>query len=141
MTWELKAPKRDWWQAVKRGLLGRCPNCGKGRLFGRFLKVNPTCAVCGMDFHHHRADDLPPYLVILVVGHIVVGAMLSVDSAFDWPAWLRFLIWPTLTLVLSLALIQPIKGAVVAHQWALLMHGFGGDHDEEAVLRGRQPGD
>ena len=64
--------KRDVWQALKRGFRGRCPRCGEGKLFRAFLKVDNACSVCGQDFTPHRADDLPAYLVIVIVGHIVV---------------------------------------------------------------------
>lgn len=135
MNWPQAPDKRNWWQAIRHGLAGRCPHCGEGRLFGRFLKVEAQCSACGQAFDHHRADDLPPYLVITIVGHIVVTGMLLAETAYEWPAWLHMALWPTLTLVLSLALIQPIKGAVVGHQWALRMHGFGDDADTEAALR------
>ena len=116
---------RAAWPAIRRGLLCRCPNCGEGRLFGRFLKVAGSCDRCGAEFQHHRADDFPPYLVIFVVGHIVVGAMTMAATEADWPDWVHLAIWPALTLILSLLLIQPIKGGVVAFQWAHRMHGFG----------------
>jgi uncharacterized protein (DUF983 family) len=140
LSWTNAPPKRAWWPAVRRGFAGRCPQCGEGRLFGRFLKISPTCATCGEDYTHARADDLPPYLVITVVGHIVGTGILSAETYADWPAWLHMAIWPALTVILSLALIQPLKGVVVAHQWALRMHGFGGVEDEEAVLRPREVG-
>ena len=57
-----------WRAAIARGLRGHCPACGHGRLFPRFLKVADTCEACGTELHHHRADDLPPYLVMFIVG-------------------------------------------------------------------------
>ncbi|WP_188608679.1 DUF983 domain-containing protein [Chelatococcus reniformis] len=125
--------RRSVWSAIKRGFAGRCPACGDGRLFGRFLKVNDHCPACGEAFHHHRADDLPPYLVIVIVGHIVGSGILAAETYSDWPAWLHMALWPTVTVVLSLLLLQPVKGAVVALQWANGMHGFGGV-DEEALM-------
>jgi uncharacterized protein (DUF983 family) len=111
--------------AVWRGMLGRCPHCGEGRLFYRFLKVADKCDGCGTAFHHHRADDLPAYLVILIVGHIVVASMFEIESYAQTPLWLQEVLWPSLVVVLSLALIQPIKGAVIGLQWSHRMHGFG----------------
>ena len=64
-----------------RGLRGRCPKCGEGRLFRAFLKVADNCPACGEEFHHHRADDFPAYLVIVIVGHIVVAMVLAVEAA------------------------------------------------------------
>jgi uncharacterized protein (DUF983 family) len=76
-----------------RGFLGKCSSCGKGSLFGRFLKVTDQCERCGEDFHHQRADDLPAYLVIIVVGHSIVPAILAVEMAYAPPAWLQLAIW------------------------------------------------
>ena len=118
------AEKRDVWTAIKRGFRGRCPRCGEGKLFRAFLKVDDHCPVCGLDFTPHRADDLPAYLVIVIVGHIVVPTALFIETDFSPPVWLQLAIYLPLTLVLSLALLQPVKGAVVGVQWALRMHGF-----------------
>ena len=120
-------PPRDRWLAMRRGFAGHCPHCGQGALFGRYLKVTPACATCGEDLSHHRADDLPAYIVLFLVGHIVVGTLMSTDAEGLWPLWIHMVIWPAMTLVLSLALLQPVKGAVVGLQWALRMHGFGGN--------------
>jgi uncharacterized protein (DUF983 family) len=117
---------RDWRQAVRRGLLGRCPHCGRGKLFRAFLKPVDSCAACGESLHHQRADDLPPYIVITIVGHVVVGGILLAEKYSNWSMALHLWIWPALTILLSLALMQPAKGAVIGLQWALRMHGFGG---------------
>ena len=109
---------------IVRGLRGRCPKCGEGRLFRAFLKVADSCPACGEEFHHHRADDFPAYLVIVIVGHIVVAMVLAVEAAYAPPLWLHALIWLPMTFAMSLALIQPVKGAVVALQWQSGMEGF-----------------
>jgi len=110
--------------ALSRGFAMKCPNCGKGHLFRRFLKVADACEVCGEDFTAQRADDFPAYLVIIVVGHIVVPALLAVEVAYAPPAWLQLAIWLPLTLFSALALLQPTKGAIVGLQWQTGMHGF-----------------
>jgi uncharacterized protein (DUF983 family) len=119
--------KRDVWLAMKRGFCGRCPRCGKGKLFRAFLKVDNDCSVCGLDFTPHRADDLPAYLVIVIVGHIVVPTALWIETNYSPPVWLQLAIYLPLTLVASLLLLQPVKGTVVGLQWALRMHGFDDD--------------
>ena len=116
--------KRDVWTAMKRGFRGRCPRCGEGKLFRAFLKVDDHCPACGLDYTPHRADDLPAYLVIVIVGHIVVPAVLWIETNSSPAVWLQLAIYLPLTFVLSLLLLQPIKGAVVGFQWALRMHGF-----------------
>jgi len=111
-------------QALWRGLTMRCPNCGTGKLFDRFLKVVGHCSVCGEELHHHLADDFPAYIVIFVVGHTMVPAALAFEIDYAPPMWLHFLIWLPLMTISVLALLQPTKGVVVALQWQLGMHGF-----------------
>jgi uncharacterized protein (DUF983 family) len=120
-------PRRSLRVAMSRGLRGRCPNCGIGRLFRRYLKVVDHCAHCGEALYHHRADDAPAYFVILIVGHIVVPSALLVETAFEPPYWVHFVLWTPLTLGLALGLLQPVKGVIVAWQWAQRMHGFDPD--------------
>jgi uncharacterized protein (DUF983 family) len=122
-------PARPLATAMWRGARCRCPRCGEGRLFRSFLKTVDNCEVCGETIRHHRADDLPAYLVVFVVGHIVVGAFMGVERMSDLTMWQHLAIWVPLTIVASLALLRPVKGAVVGLQWSLYMHGFGGTDD------------
>jgi uncharacterized protein (DUF983 family) len=115
--------RRNLWLALRRGFVGRCPNCGVGGLFRAYLKVNPVCPMCGEELHHQRADDAPPYFTILVVGHIVGAGIVASDDAL--PIWVHMLIWPALTVALCLALLPRFKGALIGLQWANRMHGFG----------------
>jgi uncharacterized protein (DUF983 family) len=132
---ETAPPKRKTWQSIRRGFMERCPACGDGRIFGRYLKVNAACAHCGEELHHHRADDAPPYMTIFIVGHIIGSLMLLVEEFWpNAPIWLHALIWPTLTLMLSLWFLPRMKGALISLQWALRMHGFEGAGGPPAKL-------
>ena len=122
-------PARPVATAMWNGSRGKCPNCGEGRLFSSFVKVAERCEHCGEDMHHHRADDLPAYLVIAIVGHVVIGAFMGVEATITLSIWQHIFIWVPLTILASLALLRPIKGAVVGLQWANYMHGFGGEDD------------
>ena len=113
-------------KAMWRGFRGTCPNCGEGHLFGRFLKVAAACDQCGEELFHQRADDVPAYLLMVVVGHLVVPAILAVETAYAPPVWLQLAVWLPVTLFASLALLQPTKGAIVGLQWQIGMHGFEG---------------
>lgn len=112
--------------AFKRGLKCRCPNCGEGRLFSSFSKSVANCEHCGEELHHHRADDFPAYLVIFIVGHLVVAGYMATDMLVSWSSWQHMALWLPVTLLLSIALLQPLKGAVIGLQWAWQMHGFNG---------------
>ena len=122
---------RSWTSACLRGLGKRCPACGKGRLFSGYLSVTPACPECGLELHHQRADDAPPYLTIFIVGHIVVPLMLLVEKLWHPDLWIHFALWLPLTLGLSLWLLPRVKGAVIGLQWAFGMHGFAPAAEDE----------
>lgn len=110
--------------SMARGARLCCPNCGKRTLFSAYLKVTDVCPACGEELHHHRADDAPPYFTIVIVAHIVVALLMTVELTYSPPIWLHLAIWLPLTVLLSLVLLPCIKGAIVGLQWALRMHGF-----------------
>jgi uncharacterized protein (DUF983 family) len=99
--------------AIGRGLLGRCPACGRTHLFNGFLRVVAECSNCGAPLGLARADDAPPYFTILITGHIVVPLIFMVDRMGEPPIWLMSAIFVPLTLVLALGLLRPIKGGTV----------------------------
>ena len=114
--------------AMRRGWRRRCPSCGAGPMLRGYLKVRESCPVCGEALHHQRADDGPAYLTILIVGHIIGAMMLAVEEWNDTlPIWLHAIVWPILVLVMCLTLLPRFKGALIGYQWALRMHGFGGE--------------
>lgn len=110
--------------AVWKGWRRRCPNCGSGPLFKGYLSVRGTCAVCRQELHHHRADDGPAYLTILIVGHLMAPALLWVFTTFRPEPLTLFTIFAVGCVALSLYLLPRLKGVVVAIQWARRMHGF-----------------
>ena len=124
--------ERSLLQAMLRGALARCPHCGIGPMFEGFLGVHDACPHCGEELHHHRADDAPPYVVMFIVGHVVIGAMLVYEMAAQPAMWLHAAIFMPMTVIMSLALLRPVKGALIALQWAKRMHGF--DPEERSAL-------
>ncbi|KZL06711.1 hypothetical protein PsAD2_04224 [Pseudovibrio axinellae] len=115
---------RNTGEAVLRGMRCKCPSCGVGSAFNGYLEVKQSCDNCGEELHHHRADDAPPYFTIFIVGHVVVALAMWVEMAYVPPMWLHMAIWLPLTLIMALAFLRPIKGALVGLQWALRMDGF-----------------
>lgn len=112
--------------AIFNGLQCLCPNCGDAPLFNGYLKVADTCPSCQEELHHHRADDGPAYLTILLVAHIL-GFAIHIMWAFFRPEPLVMATILTIGAVgLSLFLLPRLKGMIVAIQWARRMHGFGG---------------
>lgn len=116
---------RPAWAAIRRGLAERCPRCGEGHLFDGYLKVRRVCPSCGEELFHHRADDGPAYLVILLVGHIVGFVMHFTWVTFRPDPLLFATLLTVFAVGLSLWMLPRVKGAIVAFQWARRMHGFG----------------
>ncbi|MDO6589251.1 hypothetical protein DS901_03635 [Loktanella sp. D2R18] len=113
--------------AILRGLRCKCPNCGEASIFDGYLKVVDHCPACNETLSHHRADDGPAYLTILLVAHIIGFAI-----HFMWVMWepSPMVMATTLSVgsvALSLFLLPRLKGMIVAIQWARRMHGFGQD--------------
>ncbi len=123
------AMRRGWWQ--------RCPACGEGALFKGFLKVQDRCPFCREELHHQRADDGPAYFTILIVGHLLAPSMMFVYFRWEPSPWTMAIGFSLGVVLLSLALLPRIKGAMIGLQWAKRMHGFGRDVDpvlEEAPI-------
>lgn len=107
-----------------KGWLGKCPNCNEGKIFEGFLKVNHACPKCGLELHKQRADDLPPYITISIVGHIIVPLILLVEKLWAPDLLLQGIVWSVLSVALTLWFLPKVKGAMIALQWAMGMHGF-----------------
>jgi uncharacterized protein (DUF983 family) len=109
--------------AISRGLKRRCPACGHGRAFAGYLRLVDHCSQCGEQLGHIRADDFPPYLTILLVGHIIVPMLLIVEQTWHWPTERHMIVWPLATLLLTLAMLPFLKGGVLGLMWSLGMTG------------------
>jgi uncharacterized protein (DUF983 family) len=98
-------------------LLGRCPRCGRGKLFNGYLRIAPACTVCGQDFSSFDVGDGAAALVVLVVGAIVCGAALWVEFTFQPPLWVHVVLWAPLILVLTFGFLRIIKSALLVLQY------------------------
>ena len=128
---EAQLEERALKPALLRGWRRRCPSCGAGALMNGYLKVRGTCAVCGEALHHHRADDGPAYLTILLVGHLMAPLILVVFETFRPEPLTLATLFSIGCVGLSLYLLPRLKGMIVGFQWARRMHGFGGGGRDE----------
>ena len=110
--------------AVLKGWKRKCPQCGSGPLLSGYLTVNDTCTVCSEELHHHRADDGPAYLTILLVGHLMAPLLHMIFVRYRPEPLVLFTIFSVGCVGLSLYLLPRLKGAMIGFQWARLMHGF-----------------
>jgi uncharacterized protein (DUF983 family) len=102
---------------ILAGLAGRCPRCGKGKMFSGFLGLKPACETCGLDYSFVDAGDGPAVFVILIAGFIVVGAALVVETLYQPPFWLHAAMWLPLILITTLAPLRALKGVLIALQY------------------------
>ena len=102
---------------ISTGLRGRCPRCGRGRLFKGFLSLKPRCEVCGLEYAFADSGDGPAFFVMSIVGLVVVALAMWVEFAYEPPMWVHMALWLPLTVALSLALVRPLKGAMIALQY------------------------
>jgi uncharacterized protein (DUF983 family) len=102
---------------IGRGLRGRCPRCGEGRLFQGFLALRPACERCGLSYSFADAGDGPAVFVILIGGGIVVFAALMTEVIYQPPYWLHAALWLPLILIVTLVPLRLIKGLLIALQY------------------------
>ncbi|SLN44096.1 DUF983 domain-containing protein [Oceanibacterium hippocampi] len=122
-------PVRSLGRALLNGWRKRCPDCANSRMYDGYIKVRRTCPTCGLELHHQRADDAPPYFTISIVGHVVIAGVLVTEKLYAPPEWVHMAVWLPITLLLTLWMLPRIKGALIGLQWSRYMHGFGG-HDD-----------
>ena len=122
---EAARPERPVRPAMLRGWRRKCPNCGTGPMMKSYLKVHDHCPVCGEALHHHRADDGPAYLTILIVGHIMAPLIIWAFTEFRPDPMVLATVFTIGCVALSLYLLPRLKGAIVGLQWAKRMNGFG----------------
>ena len=101
--------------ALSRGLRGRCPHCGEGRLFRTYLKVNPACPACGVDLARYPADDGPAYFTILIVGHLVIVPVLFIPWVWQGPTLVTVPVTLGFLAAVTLAFLPIVKGAFIGH--------------------------
>ncbi len=99
------------------GIGGRCPRCGRGKLFTGFLKIAERCPACGLDFSGHDAGDGPAVAVIFILGFAITGLAGLVEYVFAPPMWVHVMLWLPLIALTTVALLQPLKGLTVALQY------------------------
>ncbi|MEK9755104.1 MAG: DUF983 domain-containing protein [Rhodospirillaceae bacterium] len=122
-------------RAIGRGFLKRCPSCGAAPIYAKFLKQVETCPNCAAALGDIRADDFPPYLTIVVVGHIVVPAILMVEKYFSPPTWVHTVTWLPVTLALILWFLPRLKGCAIGLMWHLGLKGDErqGTHEKDGL--------
>ena len=99
------------------GWKGRCPRCGKGRMFDGWLKLADKCDVCGLDYSFANADDGPAFFALCITAFPLTFVAVWVQVAYDPPWWVHLLTSVPILGVGCLATLRPFKGWLVASQY------------------------
>lgn len=102
---------------LSTGLAGKCPRCGRGKLFAGYLTVAKACANCGLSFDFASGDDGAAWFVMLFVSVVGVGSILGVEVAYGPPFWVHILLGIPLLIILPMVLLRPVKGMLLCQQW------------------------
>ena len=94
-----------------------CPRCGEGRLFFGLLKPAEKCMNCDLDYSFVDSGDGPAVFVILIIGFVVTGLAMALQSAVSPPFWLHLVLWFPLVIALSLWGLRFSKGVMIALQY------------------------
>jgi uncharacterized protein (DUF983 family) len=103
--------------AIWRGIVGRCPRCGQGRMFSGLLTVAPGCQACGLSYGFADTGDGPAVFVMLFAGFLIVGLALFLEVVYEPPYWVYFAVFPPLTILVCLGLLRPLKGVLLSLQY------------------------
>jgi len=85
-------------------------------LFAGFLKVVDRCEACGFDFTRLNTGDGAAVFVMQIAGAPVVFGALFVQVAYNPPIWAMLAVALPLVGGLSLGLMRPGKGVMIALQ-------------------------
>jgi len=96
---------------------GRCPRCGSGTLFKAWATFAPRCRNCGLDFSAFNVGDGPAAFLTLIVGALITGLALALDSALRPPLWVHALIWVPVTALAVLFSLRAAKAMLLTLEY------------------------
>ncbi|PRX11759.1 UNVERIFIED_ORG: uncharacterized protein (DUF983 family) [Martelella mediterranea] len=102
---------------ILSGLAGRCPHCGKGKLFDGFLTLKPACENCGLSYAFADSGDGPAVFVMMAVGFVLIALVLWTEISYAPPLWVHALIWVPVAIALSLGALRAFKGVLIGLQY------------------------
>lgn len=99
------------------GVRGRCPRCGEGHMFEGFLKLRPSCEVCGLDYSYADPADGPAFFAITFACLPSAFFAVWLELAYQAPYWVHVFTTFPIMLATLLPPLRPLKGWLVASQY------------------------
>ncbi|SFU21707.1 DUF983 domain-containing protein [Mesorhizobium sp. YR577] len=103
--------------ALARGLVGRCPNCGHGKLYRAYLKQVENCGPCGERFGDIESDDAAPWFTILIAGLFAAPSYFLFQGMLLSHFALTMILVSLIVVALILVLLPRVKGALISAFW------------------------
>jgi uncharacterized protein (DUF983 family) len=121
-----------------RGATKRCPRCGGGRLFRRWLEMKASCPRCGFGFEREEGFFLGAYVINLAVSELAVVAVVVTLIVQEARGHAGSLV-PWIVVGLAIQLLLPVLFYPFAKTiWSaidLVMRPLDPHEEAEAVLR------
>ncbi len=99
------------------GFAGKCPRCGRGKLFNGFLTVAKKCNSCELDFGFADAGDGAAWFVMVIGSILAMGSTLYVEFTYQPAYWVHALVAIPMAVGVPLLLLRPAKGFFIAQQY------------------------
>ena len=99
------------------GIRGRCPRCGRGRLFKGFLTLAPACDVCGLSYAFADPADGPAFFVICFACVPAVLFAVWLEVEYQVPYWVHLVTSLPVLLLTCIPPLRPLKGWLIASQY------------------------
>ncbi len=107
---------------VKTGIGGKCPRCGRGKLFSGYLTVAKSCNSCGLSYDFADSGDGATWFVMLFACVFGVGSILGVEVAYSPSFWVHVMIAIPVLIIIPMILLRPAKGFLICQQWVQNAH-------------------
>jgi len=108
--------------SLMSGLKCRCPRCGEGRLFQGFLKLRPSCEKCGLDYSFADPADGAAFFVMMTMAFPATAFGIWIELAYEPALWIHIVTTLPFLLLNCVPPIRPIKGMLIASQYANKAH-------------------
>ena len=104
---------------IKTGWACKCPKCKQGDLYASKFTMNlrNACPHCGLDYTKSDLADGPAVFLIFILGFVLVPIALILDALYTIPLWGHGILWTSVTLILTLGTLRPLKAYVLALQY------------------------
>ncbi len=122
-------------RALWLGLLLRCPNCGRGKMFRGLFEMEKTCPVCQVRFERLSGESIGGMVINLALAQVVtIGSFFLIDILTDIAPGQQLIFWIPFTLLFCVFFYRHARAMWVGV--AFLVGGVYTDEQHEKIKKG-----